>query len=115
MGEAKRRKKLDASFGVHDHVIEIQQSEVEKDYYVVLINGIFFDATKCLEKAELLKTWLWSQLKEKPLSRSKFNRENLTVWIYENVHTCPYVSDFEYLSEVKNLKDLIVENNIIFT
>lgn len=87
MGEAKRRKKLDASFG--KSYITIQKSEIS-DNWLIIINGKCFDNAIDYEDAKKVAQWAENELKKHPLPK-QCSDEQFVKWFQKYGHSSPDV------------------------
>lgn len=105
MGEAKRRKNLDPSFGVHS--INIEKSLITENWLIIL-DGHTFDSAINYEDAEKVANWLKTQLEKDPLPRN-FSNERFTKWVSRNAFECPDVPArmFKYNQTIGQTKSFI--------
>jgi len=79
MGEAKRRKKIDPSYGTYTPSIWIEKSDTTNNFLIV-IEFCCIDSTIHYNEAEAIKEWLLNEFKLRRF-RGVFQEKDLTDWI----------------------------------
>lgn len=89
MGEAKRRKKLDPTFGKYIPVFSIAESP-NTNNFLVLIDGYCVDSSIHLHEAEAIKEWLEAEHRVNPLQRCQVAKGCLHPWIVASERYADY-------------------------
>lgn len=81
MGEAKRRKQKDPTFGKFDIRLSIQESPRSKNFLVMMNNEIIADSTVHYAEALAIQSWLENELILNPIRKSQFDSHGVCKWI----------------------------------
>lgn len=89
MGEAKRRKKLDPTFGIYNPEFTIAESP-KTNNFLVLIDGYCVDSSIHLHEAEAIKEWLEAEHRVNPIQRCQVASGRLHPWIVNSKRYADY-------------------------